>query len=82
MALAICGALCATLFRTPLAPQEYTQQVRPPKLNFTTQTLPNGLQVILLEDHDVPIINLQVWYHVGGKDERPAAPVSRTYLST
>ena len=46
-------------------------EVRPPKLDFTTHTLSNGLQVVLLEDHSVPVINLQVWYHVGGKDERP-----------
>jgi zinc protease len=71
VALAICVALSATLGNAPLVAQENTEQVRPPKLNFTTQTLPNGLQVILLEDHEVPIINLQVWYHVGGKDEKP-----------
>ena len=70
-ALAVCAALCGTLFSTPLAAQENTAQVRPPKLNFTTHSLPNGMQLILLEDHEVPIINLQVWYHVGGKDERP-----------
>ena len=75
-ALAMCAALGLTICSTPLAAQENSAQennaqVRPPKLNFTTQTLPNGLQVILLEDHEVPIINLQVWYHVGGKDERP-----------
>jgi zinc protease len=29
------------------------------------------LKVILLEDHAVPVINLQVWYHIGSKDERP-----------
>jgi zinc protease len=46
-------------------------EVRPPKLDFSTHTLSNGLQVILLEDHTVPVINLQVWYHVGGKDEQP-----------
>ena len=69
--LAVCAALCGTLFSTPLVAQENAAQVRPPKLNFTTHSLPNGLQVILLEDHEVPIINLQVWYHVGGKDERP-----------
>jgi zinc protease len=71
VALALCVALSATLANKPLAAQENTEQVRPPKLNYTTHTLPNGLQVILLEDHEVPIINLQVWYHVGGKDEKP-----------
>ena len=42
-----------------------------PKLNFTTHKLTNGLQVVLLEDHSVPVIDLQLWYHVGGKDELP-----------
>jgi zinc protease len=45
--------------------------VRPPRLAYTASTLPNGLRVILLEDHSTPIVNLQVWYHVGSKDERP-----------
>ena len=54
-----------------LAAQDATAQVRPPKLDFTTHTLPNGLRVILLEEHSVPVIDLQVWYHVGGKDEQP-----------
>jgi len=45
--------------------------VRPPRLAYTTTTLPNGLRVILLEDHSTPIVNLQIWYHVGSKDERP-----------
>jgi len=51
--------------------QDKPEQVRPPKLNFTTHTLANGLQVILLEDHAAPVIHLQVWYHVGAKDEQP-----------
>src|SRR5271170_7633869 len=55
----------------PLAAQDQSSDVRPPKLDFTTHTLANGLQVVLLENHDVPVINLQIWYHVGGKDERP-----------
>jgi zinc protease len=45
--------------------------VRPPKLDYELATLPNGLTVILLEDHSTPIVHLQVWYHVGSKDERP-----------
>jgi zinc protease len=34
-------------------------------------TLPNGLQVIVHEDHKAPIVAVNVWYHVGSKDERP-----------
>jgi zinc protease len=65
------GLLCVALSSAPLAAQEKPEEVRPPKLNYTTHKLVNGLQVILLENHEVPIINLQVWYHVGAKDEPP-----------
>jgi zinc protease len=54
-----------------LAAQESSAADRPPKLEFTAHTLSNGLQVILLENHEVPVIHLQIWYHVGGKDEQP-----------
>ncbi|GBC81133.1 putative zinc protease [bacterium HR10] len=43
----------------------------PPPLRFQVTTLKNGLRVITHEDHSAPVINLQVWYHVGSKDERP-----------
>lgn len=54
-----------------LAAQQSSDEVRPPKLNFAAHTLANGLHVILLEEHAVPIVHVQVWYHVGSKDERP-----------
>ncbi|MGC1796621.1 MAG: insulinase family protein, partial [Candidatus Acidiferrales bacterium] len=64
-------AACLAFFNPPLAAQEKAEEIRPPKLDYTTHKLVNGLQVILLEDHEVPIINLQVWYHVVSKDEQP-----------
>jgi zinc protease len=45
--------------------------VHPPKLDYEITTLPNGLRVILSEDHSTPIVHLSVWYHVGSRDERP-----------
>jgi zinc protease len=33
-------------------------------------TLPNGLQVVYLEDHSTPIVHAEIWYHVGSKNER------------
>jgi zinc protease len=45
--------------------------VRPPRLDYTMTTLPNGLKVVFLEDHSTPIVHLQMWYHVGSKNERP-----------
>src|SRR5262245_44805199 len=32
-------------------------------------TLANGLEVILHEDHRTPVVAVNVWYHVGSKDE-------------
>ncbi len=34
-------------------------------------TLPNGLTVILHQDRTVPIVSVNVWYHVGSANERP-----------
>ena len=43
--------------------------VRPPRLPYTLTTLPNGLRVILTEDHSTPIAHVELWYHVGSKNE-------------
>jgi zinc protease len=40
-------------------------------LPFTKRTLGNGLDVLVHEDHHVPIVAVNVWYHVGSKNERP-----------
>src|SRR6476661_5709 len=45
--------------------------VPPPKLQYDISTLPNGLTVVLSEDHSTPIVHLGVWYHVGSKNEKP-----------
>jgi len=58
--------LLLALLVTPLA-----AFVHPPKLEYETATLPNGLRVILSEDHSTPIVHVAVWYHVGSRDERP-----------
>jgi zinc protease len=44
--------------------------VRPPKLDYRMSTLPNGLKVVLLEDHSTPIVHTEIWYHVGSKNEK------------
>ena len=38
---------------------------------YTKHTLANGLDVLLHEDHACPIVAVNVWYHVGSKNERP-----------
>jgi zinc protease len=44
-------------------------QTRMPQLKFTDRTLPNGLRVLSAPDHASPTVAIQVWYHVGSKDD-------------
>jgi zinc protease len=45
--------------------------VRPPRLQYELAALPNGLTVILSEDHSTPIVHVNLTYHVGSKNEKP-----------
>jgi zinc protease len=54
------GVLCMT--STPAIARQY---------DYRETTLENGLRVITLEDFSTPIAAVQVWYHVGSKNERP-----------
>src|SRR3954470_1135301 len=42
-----------------------------PKLDVQKFTLPNGLEVILSENHKLPLVSVNVWYHVGPVNEGP-----------
>jgi zinc protease len=42
-----------------------------PTIKFEKYKLPNGLEVILSEDHRLPLVAVDVWYHVGPANERP-----------
>ncbi len=72
-------ALCRTslfcLLLTPLLLPSATavqapDSMHPPRLIIQRHTLGNGLRLLMVEDHSAPVTNLQVWYHVGSKDER------------
>ena len=42
-----------------------------PEIKFEKYTLPNGLTVITHEDHRLPLVAVDLWYHVGPLNERP-----------
>jgi len=46
-----------------------SKPVTVPPLEFKHFTLPNGLEVYTVEDHTSPTVAVQVWYHVGSKDD-------------
>src|SRR6202521_2578628 len=42
-----------------------------PEIPFEKFVLDNGLTLIVHEDHKAPIVAVNVWYHVGSKNEKP-----------
>ena len=59
---------------TALSPQ-VSAQARPaprgiPDIKYEKFVLPNGLTVIVHEDHKAPIVAVNLWYHVGSKNEK------------
>ncbi len=43
----------------------------PATIAFEKYTLSNGLDVIIHEDHTIPVVSVNVWYHVGSQNEEP-----------
>jgi zinc protease len=63
-------ALAGVAAAARTAPQTTPIDVLPPRLAIAQHALENGLRIVIAEDHARPILNLQVWYHVGSKNER------------
>ncbi len=59
-----------TLGALALAPVLSDAQATRLRVPFTLDTLPNGLTLIVHEDHSVPIVTTNVWFHVGSGDEK------------
>jgi zinc protease len=58
-------ALALTLVATSAASQDV------PEIPSTRYVLKNGLTLVVHEDHKAPIVAVNVWYHVGSKNEKP-----------
>jgi zinc protease len=43
----------------------------PQRWDYREARLDNGLRILTMEDHRAPLANVQIWYHVGSKDEDP-----------
>ncbi len=57
--------------QTCSADEQSAETADKPILAYHEKTLANGLRVITLEDFTCPLVNVQLWYHVGSKDENP-----------
>jgi zinc protease len=62
------AALLAAFVLTTAAASAQTTFTSEPPANFT---LPNGLQVVVIQDHRTPVVTQMVWYKVGSSDETP-----------
>ncbi len=66
--LAFTLLVCALSFGGPISGIAIAQ-TRMPQVKFTDRTLPNGLRVLSAQDRSSPTVAIQVWYHVGSKDD-------------
>ncbi len=57
-------AYCGVAFAATLSAQVVD-------IPYEKVVLPNGLTVLIHEDHKAPIVAVNVWYHVGSKNEKP-----------
>ncbi len=71
LALGSAGVALLTLVGSLIERASLVAAVRPPRLQYQITTLANGLTVVLSEDHSTPIVHVELWYHVGSKNERP-----------
>ncbi|MGH8444500.1 MAG: M16 family metallopeptidase [Solimonas sp.] len=75
LAFAAClaaSSLAAAATKPVAAPAAAEQDSFPDvRIAYERHILPNGLTLIIHEDHKAPVVAVNVWYHVGSKDERP-----------
>jgi zinc protease len=63
----VAAALLAFVLTAAAASAQTTFTSEPP----ATFTLPNGLQVVVIQDHRTPVVTQMIWYKVGSADETP-----------
>ena len=75
--LTVATALLAVLAVTPIGATAQSSPARAtasaaeiPDIPYTKYVLSNGLTLLVHEDHKAPIVAVNVWYHVGSKNEK------------
>ena len=80
LVVVVAGMFSFTLARAQSNPAPKAQAAAPvaksgkipiPDIPYTKFVLDNGLTVLVHEDHKVPIVAVNTWYHVGSKNEKP-----------
>jgi zinc protease len=68
----VAALILAVALTTPVLAQTPAAAPKKIEVAYTQFTLPNGLRVILHEDHSVPVVTVNTWYHVGSAREKPS----------
>ena len=67
LSLLFMGVLCISYSNA----QDFQFKADDIEIPYTKYTLKNGLTLLVHEDHKAPIVAVNVWYHVGSKNEKP-----------
>src|SRR5258706_14384418 len=67
----VVAALSMASAQNQTTPRSATPGTDIPRLQFEKYTLPNGLDVILSQDKRLPMVAVNLWYHVGPANEEP-----------
>ena len=68
---ATCALTCAVVLGTAAWGQAPAVDIPIPDIAYTKFVLKNGLTLLVHEDHKLPIVAVNTWYHVGSKNEVP-----------
>ncbi|HEX2717791.1 MAG TPA: pitrilysin family protein [Gemmatimonadaceae bacterium] len=63
--------LAALLLASSAAQAQQAADIATPRVTVERYTLPNGLTVLLSADRSAPVVAVDMWYHVGSKNEKP-----------
>src|SRR5581483_645219 len=66
----LCLCLIVLFAAAVVAQQAKTAKAPLPQIKYQKYKLKNGLDVILYEDHRLPLVAVNLWYHVGPANER------------
>jgi len=70
--LKLCACILGFLSLLPLlTTRPLAAVLHLPEINIHTVTLPNGLHVVMANCGEAPVVTVEVWYHVGSRDEQP-----------
>jgi len=70
LALAFASSAALPAHAAPAATPAFKFDRKAYAINYKKFVLPNGLTLVVHEDHSVPVVGVNMWYHVGSRNEK------------